>query len=101
LVARKRQNKGEAMEKDLNIQAQPESGSSDLSSIDTAEEDGGFWATRIWIRFLTKFRWYLGNISYTEKLLVLKLNLTILTFGGLSFFTKYLDQAAITNAYVS
>jgi ACS family pantothenate transporter-like MFS transporter len=48
-----------------------------------------------------KLRWYPNNMSYAEKLLVLKLDLTILTFGGLSFFTKYLDQTAITNAYVS
>jgi hypothetical protein len=89
------------MEKGIEIQAQPESGSSDLSSIGTAEEDGGFWTTRMWIRFLTKLRWYPNNMPYAEKLLVLKLDLTILTFGGLSFFTKYLDQAAITNAYVS
>jgi hypothetical protein len=87
--------------KDIDIQAQRELGSSDLSSIDTAEEDGRFWTTRIWIRFLTKFRWYPNTMSYAEKLLVLSLDLTILTFGGLSFFTKYLDQAAITNAYVS
>lgn len=32
---------------------------------------------------------------------VLKLDLLILVFGCLSFFTKYLDQSAITNAYVS
>jgi hypothetical protein len=87
--------------KGIDIQAQPETDSSDLSSIDTIEEVGGFWTTRMWIRFLTKLRWYPNNISYAEKLLVLKLDLTILTFGGLSFFTKYLDQAAITNAYVS
>jgi hypothetical protein len=87
--------------KDLDIQAQPESDSSDLSSTDAPEEDGGFWTTRIWIRFLTKLNWYLNDMSYAEKLLVLKLDLTILTFGGLSFFTKYLDRAAITNAYVS
>jgi hypothetical protein len=87
--------------KDIDIQAQPELGSTDLSSIDTAEEDGGFWTTRMWIRFLMKLRWYPNNMSYAEKLLVLKLDLTILTFGGLSFFTKYLDQTAITNAYVS
>ncbi|KAI8315265.1 putative transporter SEO1 [Colletotrichum sp. SAR11_59] len=36
-----------------------------------------------------------------EKLVVLKLDLSILVFGCLSFFTKYLDQQSLTNAYVS
>ncbi|EOD48451.1 putative major facilitator superfamily transporter protein [Neofusicoccum parvum UCRNP2] len=36
-----------------------------------------------------------------EKKLILKLDLMILIFGCLSFFTKYLDQQSITNAYVS
>lgn len=35
-----------------------------------------------------------------EKWLILKLDLSILIFGCLSFFTKYLDQQSITNAYV-
>lgn len=54
-----------------------------------------------WIRFLTLVRWYPSDMSYLEKRLVLKLDLLILTFGCLSFFTKYLDQQAITNTYVS
>ncbi|KAI9039353.1 putative pantothenate transporter [Aspergillus affinis] len=54
-----------------------------------------------WIRFLTFVRWYPTDMTYLEKRLVMKLDLLILTFGCLSFFTKYLDQQAITNAYVS
>lgn len=54
-----------------------------------------------WIRLLTFLQWYPKGMSNAEKKLVLKLDLSILTFGCLSFFTKYLDQQAITNAYVS
>ncbi|KAE8328255.1 major facilitator superfamily domain-containing protein [Aspergillus sergii] len=54
-----------------------------------------------WIRFLTWARWYPRDMDHLEKRLVLKLDVLILTFGCLSFFTKYLDQQAITNAYVS
>jgi ACS family pantothenate transporter-like MFS transporter len=54
-----------------------------------------------WLRFLTSVNWYPKEYSHLEKKLVLKLDLLILVFGCLSFFTKYLDQAAITNAYVS
>ncbi len=54
-----------------------------------------------WIRFLTKIKWYSSDTPSFEKKLVLKLDLMILVFGCLSFFNKYLNQAAITNAYVS
>ncbi|EED14450.1 allantoate permease, putative [Talaromyces stipitatus ATCC 10500] len=54
-----------------------------------------------WIRFLTWLKWYPKDMLHLEKKLVLKLDLLILVFGCLSFFTKYLDQQAITNAYVS
>ncbi|KAH8660014.1 putative allantoate permease [Xylariales sp. PMI_506] len=64
-------------------------------SIDTSGHDGP------WLRFLTWVKWYPQEYSHLEKKLVLKLDLLILVFGCLSFFTKYLDQAAITNAYVS
>jgi ACS family pantothenate transporter-like MFS transporter len=56
---------------------------------------------RTWIRFLTWLKWYPKDMPYLEKKLILKLDLLILVFGCLSFFTKYLDQQAITNAYVS
>ncbi|KAE8133290.1 major facilitator superfamily domain-containing protein [Aspergillus pseudotamarii] len=55
----------------------------------------------LWIQFLTWARWYPKEMDHLEKRLVLKLDVLILTFGCLSFFTKYLDQQAITNAYVS
>lgn len=55
----------------------------------------------LWLRFLTYTKWYPKDMSHPEKKLVLKLDIMILVFGCLSFFTKYLDQQAITNAYVS
>ena len=53
------------------------------------------------IKFLSAIHWYPNDMPTEEKVLVVKLNLQILVFGCLSFFTKYLDQSAITNAYVS
>ncbi|OQE09628.1 hypothetical protein PENVUL_c006G05824 [Penicillium vulpinum] len=55
----------------------------------------------LWLRFLTYAKWYPKDMAHQEKKLVLKLDIMILVFGCLSFFTKYLDQQAITNAYVS
>jgi hypothetical protein len=55
---------------------------------------------RVWIRFMTFLHWYPRDMPYDEKSLTLKLDLSILIFGCLSFFTKYLDQQSITNAYV-
>jgi ACS family pantothenate transporter-like MFS transporter len=40
-------------------------------------------------------------MSSSEKRLVLKLDLMILVYGCLCFFTKYLSQASLTNAYVT
>ncbi|KAF9733399.1 transporter SEO1-like protein 2 [Paraphaeosphaeria minitans] len=54
-----------------------------------------------WIRFMTALKWYPKDMPSEEKALVLKLDLSILIFGCLSFFTKYLDQQSLTNAYVS
>ena len=56
--------------------------------------------TELWIRFMTWIRWYPTDMRHEEKSLTLKLDLSILIFGCLSFFTKYLDQQSITNAYV-
>jgi ACS family pantothenate transporter-like MFS transporter len=55
----------------------------------------------LWLRFLTYAGWYPTDMPHAEKKLILKLDCMILIFGCLSFFTKYLDQQAITNAYVS
>ncbi|TIA36379.1 putative allantoate permease, partial [Aureobasidium pullulans] len=55
----------------------------------------------VWIRFLTFLHWYPKDMPSEEKKLILRLDLSILIFGCLSFFTKYLDQASLTNAYVS
>lgn len=53
-----------------------------------------------WIRFWTFVGWFPRDMPSAEKLLVLKIDLSILIFGCLSFFTKYLDQQSLTNAYV-
>jgi ACS family pantothenate transporter-like MFS transporter len=53
-----------------------------------------------WLRFMMKIGWYSKDMSTEEKQLVLKLDFSILVFGCLSFFTKYLDQQSLTNAYV-
>ncbi|KAI4860501.1 putative pantothenate transporter [Hypoxylon rubiginosum] len=55
----------------------------------------------LWIKLMTSARWYPKDMPDEEKRLILKLDLSILVFGCLSFFTKYLDQQSITNAYVS
>ncbi|KAJ5103898.1 hypothetical protein N7532_004427 [Penicillium argentinense] len=52
----------------------------------------------LWLRSLTFLGW--SDIAPRKKL-ILKLDILILLFGCLSFFTKYLYQQAITNAYVS
>ncbi|KAL7619976.1 hypothetical protein AAE478_010524 [Parahypoxylon ruwenzoriense] len=55
----------------------------------------------VWIKFMTSIGWYPKDMTIEEKRMILKLDLSILIFGCLSFFTKYLDQQSITNAYVS
>ncbi|KAK1635687.1 hypothetical protein BDP81DRAFT_395250 [Colletotrichum phormii] len=51
--------------------------------------------------WLDKWRWYERNTSKEEKVLLRKLDFMILTFGCLTFFTKFLDLQAFQNAYVS
>lgn len=53
-----------------------------------------------WIKFMASIGWYPEDMPEKERRLILKLDLSILIFGCLSFFTKYLDQQSITNAYV-
>ena len=53
-----------------------------------------------WIRFMSYLKWYPKDMPSEEKSLILRLDLSILIFGCLSFFTKYLDQQSLTNAYV-
>ncbi|KAK0392513.1 hypothetical protein NLU13_2008 [Sarocladium strictum] len=55
----------------------------------------------LWIRLMTVLHWYPADMPSVEKQLVLKLDLMILIYGCLMFFTKYLDQASLTNAYVT
>jgi ACS family pantothenate transporter-like MFS transporter len=47
------------------------------------------------------FFWYPKGTSSSEKKLIFKIDFFILTFGCLAYFTKWLDQANLSNAYVS
>ncbi|KAI0125846.1 major facilitator superfamily domain-containing protein [Xylariales sp. AK1849] len=69
----------------------------------TSTEDASISAAKenLWIRFWSFIGWFPDHMPSSEKFLVLKLDLSILIFGCLSFFTKYLDQQSLTNAYVS
>ena len=85
-------------------------GTADTSKAETREEiirttgpeaaAQGDQKEHVWLRFMTKIGWYPKDMPVKEKQLVLKLDLSILIFGCLSFFTKYLDQQSLTNAYV-
>ncbi|KAK9313331.1 hypothetical protein V1524DRAFT_209504 [Lipomyces starkeyi] len=52
-------------------------------------------------KLMEGWHWYRPGISREEKILVFKLDLSILLFGCLSTFTKTLDNQALTNAYVT
>ncbi|KAL3417533.1 major facilitator superfamily transporter [Phlyctema vagabunda] len=47
------------------------------------------------------FVWYPAGTSASEKKLLHKIDFFILTYGCLAYFTKWLDQANLSNAYVS
>jgi ACS family pantothenate transporter-like MFS transporter len=47
------------------------------------------------------FFWYPQGTTASEKKLIFKIDFFILTFGCLAYFTKWLDQANLSNAYVS
>jgi MFS transporter, ACS family, pantothenate transporter len=47
------------------------------------------------------FLWYPKGTSASEKKLLFKIDFFILSYGCLAFFTKWLDQSNISNAYVS
>jgi ACS family pantothenate transporter-like MFS transporter len=47
------------------------------------------------------FFWYPKGTPASEKKLLFKIDFFILTFGCLAYFTKWLDQANLSNAYVS
>ncbi|KAF7523862.1 hypothetical protein PCG10_006392 [Penicillium crustosum] len=46
-------------------------------------------------------RWFPVSMPLVERKLVRKLDLLVLPYACLSFFVKYLDVSALTNAYVS
>ena len=47
------------------------------------------------------FIWYPKGTSAKEKKLLFKIDFFILTYGCFAYFTKWLDQANLSNAYVS
>ncbi|KAK8214324.1 major facilitator superfamily domain-containing protein [Phyllosticta capitalensis] len=51
--------------------------------------------------FKEVFNWYPSSYPLEERKLLFKLDLSILIFACLCFFTKYLDQSNISNAYTS
>ena len=66
-----------------------------------AQDQANIRCENSWIKLMTRLKWYPANMPPNEKHLVLKLDLMILVYGCLCFFTKYLSQAALTNAYVT
>jgi MFS transporter, ACS family, pantothenate transporter len=46
------------------------------------------------------FLWYPKGTSSSEKKLLHKIDFFILTYGCLAYFTKWLDQSNLSNAYV-
>ncbi|KAG2735622.1 hypothetical protein G9P44_001836 [Scheffersomyces stipitis] len=49
----------------------------------------------------SRFRWGEKNMPFLEKKLLIKLNILITLYSFVGYWVKYLDQANITNAYVS
>lgn len=47
------------------------------------------------------FVWYPVGTTSAEKKLLFKIDFFILTYGCLAYFTKWLDQSNLSNAYVS
>lgn len=47
------------------------------------------------------FIWHPKGLPASEKKLLFKIDLFILSYGCLAYFTKWLDQANLSNAYVS
>lgn len=47
------------------------------------------------------FIWHPKGTSSSEKKLLFKIDFFILTYGCLAYFAKWLDQANLSNAYVS
>lgn len=47
------------------------------------------------------FIWHPKGISSSEKKLLFKIDFFILTYGCCAYFAKWLDQANLSNAYVS
>ncbi|KAL4886172.1 major facilitator superfamily domain-containing protein [Aspergillus karnatakaensis] len=52
-------------------------------------------------RLEVALRWFPAEMPQVERRLVRKLDMLVLPYACLSFFVKYLDVSALTNAYVS
>ncbi|CAH0055762.1 unnamed protein product [Clonostachys solani] len=52
-------------------------------------------------RFAEIIKWYPKGMPLLERRLVQKIDLLVLVYACLAFFTKYLDVSALNNAYVS
>ncbi|CAG9982734.1 unnamed protein product [Clonostachys byssicola] len=52
-------------------------------------------------RFAEIIKWYPKGMPLEERRLVQKIDLLVLVYACLAFFTKYLDVSALNNAYVS
>lgn len=54
-----------------------------------------------WNQLKNLWNWYPSYYSKYERKFLLKVDLTVLLFVTLSYYTKYLDSANVANAYVS
>lgn len=54
-----------------------------------------------WNQLKNLWNWYPSYYSKYERTFLLKVDLTVLLFVTLSYYTKYLDSANVANAYVS
>lgn len=54
-----------------------------------------------WSQYKQLWNWYPSHYSAYERKFLLKVDLTVLLFVSLSFYTKYLDKSNVSNAYVS
>jgi len=76
--------------------------SNEASKSTPAWEKPGAWGTtrRLW-RLFQRYIWDDPDKPKEEKLFLFKLDFFLLTYGCLGYFCKNLDQANISNAYVS
>ncbi|GME85798.1 hypothetical protein B5S28_g3835 [[Candida] boidinii] len=56
---------------------------------------------KYFFKILEVFDWYPAHYSWNEKVFLFKTDLCVLLFMAASFYTKYLDSANISTAYVT